>query len=225
MKSLASLFFLIFASPSVVFAKEIGSSNTESVVVLASLVLIGMLIGLHFYRGSMRRQAVKESDSFLDTRYKPSEDSHKDLRTGAHLQELDEVDPISEADVYLAYGRDLQAEAILKEGLEKEGNAVRRAIYLTRLKAIYEKRNDMESVANTEAQLQELSDVLTTAEPKEAQETVTHLDHNDVISLGLIASLKILTHEWKTGETRYTIEITDGDGKIIRRKVRISTEE
>src|SRR5438034_2925738 len=34
--------------------------------------------------------------------------------------EADEVDPIAEADVYMAYGRDAQAEEILKESLQKD---------------------------------------------------------------------------------------------------------
>src|SRR6185503_12482812 len=34
--------------------------------------------------------------------------------------EAEEVDPIAEADVYMAYGRDAQAEEILKEALQKD---------------------------------------------------------------------------------------------------------
>ncbi|HYL26046.1 MAG TPA: FimV/HubP family polar landmark protein, partial [Burkholderiales bacterium] len=36
--------------------------------------------------------------------------------------EAEEVDPIAEADVYMAYGRDAQAEEILKEALQKDAN-------------------------------------------------------------------------------------------------------
>jgi hypothetical protein len=39
---------------------------------------------------------------------------------GYSLSQLDaigDVDPVAEADVYLAYGRDLQAEEILKEAM------------------------------------------------------------------------------------------------------------
>jgi pilus assembly protein FimV len=38
--------------------------------------------------------------------------------------EAEEVDPIAEADVYMAYGRDAQAEEILKEALQKDANRV-----------------------------------------------------------------------------------------------------
>lgn len=38
--------------------------------------------------------------------------------------ESDEVDPIAEADVYMAYGRNAQAEEILKEALAKDGSRV-----------------------------------------------------------------------------------------------------
>ena len=34
--------------------------------------------------------------------------------------DTDEVDPIAEAEVYLAYGRDAQAEEILKDALKKD---------------------------------------------------------------------------------------------------------
>mgnify|MGYP002149660183 CR=1 FL=1 len=36
---------------------------------------------------------------------------------GGVLEVAGDVDPVAEADVYLAYGRDLQAEEILKEAL------------------------------------------------------------------------------------------------------------
>jgi pilus assembly protein FimV len=38
--------------------------------------------------------------------------------------EAEEVDPIAEADVYMAYGRDAQAEEILKEALQKDSSRV-----------------------------------------------------------------------------------------------------
>lgn len=56
--------------------------------------------------------------------------------------ESDEVDPIAEADVYMAYGRDAQAEEILKEALAK--NPDRSAIQL-KLLEIYSGRKDTQS--------------------------------------------------------------------------------
>ena len=37
--------------------------------------------------------------------------------SASQLDAADDVDPVAEADVYLAYGRDLQAEEILKEAV------------------------------------------------------------------------------------------------------------
>lgn len=61
-----------------------------------------------------------------------------------------DVDPVAEADVYLAYGRDLQAEEILKEALKThpERNAAR-----LKLLEIYAKRKDARSFEMTAAEL------------------------------------------------------------------------
>ena len=54
----------------------------------------------------------------------------------------DDVDPIAEADVYMAYGRDAQAEEILKEALEKDPN---RVPVMAKLLEIYANRRDAPS--------------------------------------------------------------------------------
>jgi pilus assembly protein FimV len=54
----------------------------------------------------------------------------------------EEVDPIAEADVYMAYGRDAQAEEILKESLQKDPN---RTVVLAKLLEIYANRKDGKS--------------------------------------------------------------------------------
>jgi pilus assembly protein FimV len=61
-----------------------------------------------------------------------------------------DVDPVAEADVYLAYGRDLQAEEILKEALKNhpDRNAAR-----LKLLEIYSKRKDARSFELTAADL------------------------------------------------------------------------
>ena len=41
-------------------------------------------------------------------------------QTGPGTIDTDEVDPVAEADVYMAYGRDTQAEEILLEALQKD---------------------------------------------------------------------------------------------------------
>ena len=54
----------------------------------------------------------------------------------------DDVDPIAEADVYMAYGRDAQAEEILKEALQKDPN---RVPVMAKLLEIYANRRDAQS--------------------------------------------------------------------------------
>ncbi|MFZ1907507.1 MAG: FimV/HubP family polar landmark protein, partial [Burkholderiales bacterium] len=68
--------------------------------------------------------------------------------------EADEVDPIAEADVYMAYGRDAQAEEILKEALQKD--AKRPAIH-AKLLEIYAGRHDATSFEQTARNLQALT--------------------------------------------------------------------
>ncbi|MGH8736332.1 MAG: FimV/HubP family polar landmark protein [Burkholderiales bacterium] len=67
--------------------------------------------------------------------------------------EADEVDPIAEADVYMAYGRDAQAEEILKEALQKD--AKRPAIH-AKLLEIYAGRHDTTSFEQAARRLQAL---------------------------------------------------------------------
>ena len=62
----------------------------------------------------------------------------------------EEVDPIAEADVYMAYGRDAQAEEILKEALSKEPN--RSAVH-GKLLEIYANRKDKASFEQTALKL------------------------------------------------------------------------
>ena len=61
---------------------------------------------------------------------------------GASAVDSDEVDPVAEADVYMAYGRDAQAEEILKEALQKDPN--RQTVRL-KLLEIYNQRGDAAS--------------------------------------------------------------------------------
>ncbi len=106
-------------------------------------------------RGRLRKTASETS--FLESRMQPdsffgaSGGQRVDTRDGGNsnassmgysLSQLDaigDVDPVAEADVYLAYGRDLQAEEILKEAMRAtpERLAVR-----TKLLEVYAKRRD-----------------------------------------------------------------------------------
>ena len=69
-------------------------------------------------------------------------------REGLGNIDTDEVDPIAEAEVYLAYGRDAQAEEILKDALKKDGQ--RQEIYLKLLEihAQHNKPSAFETVAS-----------------------------------------------------------------------------
>jgi pilus assembly protein FimV len=66
----------------------------------------------------------------------------------------EEVDPIAEADVYMAYGRDAQAEEILKEALLKDLNRV--AVH-AKLLEIYAKRRDTKAFEQSAAKLKSLT--------------------------------------------------------------------
>jgi pilus assembly protein FimV len=105
---------------------------------------------------SRRRQAASET-SFLESRMQPdsffgaSGGQRVDTRDapnsnagnmGYSLSQLDaigDVDPVAEADVYLAYGRDLQAEEILKEAMRSTPD---RLAVRTKLLEVYAKRRD-----------------------------------------------------------------------------------
>ena len=68
--------------------------------------------------------------------------------------EAEEVDPIAEADVYMAYGRDAQAEEILKEALAKDAN---RAAVHAKLLEIYAHRKDAKAFEQTALKLKNIT--------------------------------------------------------------------
>ena len=68
--------------------------------------------------------------------------------------ETEEVDPIAEADVYIAYGRDAQAEQILKEALQKD--AKRLAVH-AKLLEIYAARKDTKAFEQTALKIKDLT--------------------------------------------------------------------
>jgi len=82
----------------------------------------------------------------------PSEASVSGASVGGG--ESDEVDPIAEADVYMAYGRDAQAEEILKESLGKDSSRV--AVH-AKLLEIYANRKDAKSFEQTALKLKGLT--------------------------------------------------------------------
>jgi pilus assembly protein FimV len=68
-------------------------------------------------------------------------------REGLGSIDTDEVDPIAEAEVYLAYGRDAQAEEILKDALKKDPQRQEIYIKLLEIHAQHNKPSAFETVA------------------------------------------------------------------------------
>jgi len=134
--------------------------------------LVVLLVGLAVYRLRGRFRKDNGETSFLESRLQPdsffgaSGGQRVDTRDAASgvsssmsysLSQLDaigDVDPVAEADVYLAYGRDLQAEEILKEAMR--GNPERMAIR-TKLLEVYAKRRDTKGFELLATQLYSLT--------------------------------------------------------------------
>jgi pilus assembly protein FimV len=117
---------------------------------------VALLAGFGFYRVQQRKKSTQVDSSFLESRLQPDSffgasggqriDTNEGNPTGSSMvyspSQLDaagDVDPVAEADVYLAYGRDLQAEEILKEAMRTTPQRV--AVH-SKLLEIYAKRRD-----------------------------------------------------------------------------------
>jgi pilus assembly protein FimV len=75
-------------------------------------------------------------------------------QSGVGGMDTEDVDPIAEADVYMAYGRDAQAEEILKEALHKDPN---RVPVISKLLEIYANRRDAQSFEQHAAKLKSIT--------------------------------------------------------------------
>ncbi|MFZ5548905.1 MAG: FimV/HubP family polar landmark protein [Pseudomonadota bacterium] len=145
-------------------------SLTSSPWVLpAAAGLVALLAGLGVMRLRRRQQDGAAETSFIESKLQPdsffgvSGGQRVDTRDGASsssslsysLSQLDaigDVDPVAEADVYLAYGRDLQAEEILKEALRSDPG---RVAIRSKLLEVYAKRADTKAFEAQARQLQE----------------------------------------------------------------------
>ena len=133
--------------------------------------LIALLGGLAFYRSRKQKKAMQEDSAFLESRLQPDSffgasggqrvDTNDGAQTGSsmvyspsQLDAADDVDPVAEADVYLAYGRDMQAEEILKEA--SKVNPTRVAIQ-QKLLEIYAKRRDVKGFERVAGEVHKLS--------------------------------------------------------------------
>lgn len=118
--------------------------------------LIALLAGFGFYKARQRKKTALQDSSFVESKLRSDSfsgasggqnvDTSDHLTTGSsmvyspsQLDAVDDVDPVAEADVYLAYGRDLQAEEILKDALR---TAPQRVAIHHKLLEIYAKRRD-----------------------------------------------------------------------------------
>ena len=135
--------------------------------------LLALLVaGFGVWRLRGRLGKTSSETSFLESRMQPdsffgaSGGQHVDTRDasrtnassmGYSLSQLDaigDVDPVAEADVYLAYGRDLQAEEILKEAMRTTPD---RLAVRTKLLEVYAKRRDIKGFELLATQLYALT--------------------------------------------------------------------
>ena len=148
-----------------------GLTDNPLVLPGAGLVL-ALLAGLGYYRLRNRGKDEAGVSSFLESRLQPdsffgaSGGQRVDTRdTGqspssmsyslSQIDAIGDVDPVAEADVYLAYGRDLQAEEILKEALR--ANPDRLAIR-SKLLEVYAKRRDVKGFESMAGEMFGLTD-------------------------------------------------------------------
>jgi pilus assembly protein FimV len=142
-------------APSTTAGGESLMDQLTSTPVLGGLgvVLLSALLGINFYR----KRKVEQSDQFKATGDGMRANSlfgatgGQSVDTGATstfnssfipaASQLDsnEVDPVAEADVYIAYGREEQAEEILKEALRLQSD---RTGVRVKLLEIYSRRGD-----------------------------------------------------------------------------------
>jgi pilus assembly protein FimV len=90
--------------------------------------------------GAAGGQSVDTSNSVFNSNFSPS----------ASQLDTNEVDPVAEADVYIAYGRDAQAEEILKEALRTQPD---RTAVRGKLLEIYSARKDLRAFETTATEL------------------------------------------------------------------------
>ena len=118
--------------------------------------LLALLVALGLYGFFRRKKTTEVDSSFIESRLQTNSffgssggqriDTKDAAASGSsmvyshsQLDAADDVDPVAEADVYLAYGRDLQAEEILKEAMR---NTPTRVAIHGKLLEIYAKRRD-----------------------------------------------------------------------------------
>lgn len=154
------------------FLDDVTAQLQDNPLAVGGGVLSGLLVAWLGLR-AVRRRRDRAADLFA-----PSTSAHDpitvdavtadkgsamvDTTTGSYSTEfghvvpdqhhVDEVDPVAEADVYIAYGRDVQAEEILKEAMAKDPD---RTEILMKLLEIYAQRKSVAEYAQHAHQLRE----------------------------------------------------------------------
>ena len=148
---------VVAAAPVVAAQGSFMSSLTDNPLVLGAAGLVAALLAFLLYQVLKRRRPEHADSVFLES--KVPRDSFFGVSGGQQVDTTDrnssmasslsyspsqldssDVDPVAEADVYLAYGRDLQAEEILREAMRTHPDRV--AIPL-KLLEIHAKRRDL----------------------------------------------------------------------------------
>ncbi len=128
-------------------------------------LLLALLAVLGLMQLRQRRQPPHSTFSFADShaggtsRLDGERSSGKDAVSSmgyspSQLDATGDVDPVEEADVYLAYGRDQQAEEILKEAVQR--TPARTTVYL-KLAEIYGRRRDAKAFDQVASQVFQLT--------------------------------------------------------------------
>lgn len=166
------------AAPPVVAKPQVGVFDglLENPLLPAGAGVVVLLAILGFYRSRQRKNDHPADSFMLDNRVRPdtyfavSGGQNVDTHHGAAAESsivsapsqlegvgvgVDDVDPVAEADVYLAYGRDLQAEEILKDALRA---APERIAIHQKLLELFAKRRDLKSFQHVAAKAFRLTD-------------------------------------------------------------------
>jgi FimV-like protein len=151
----------------------------ENAVIFASAASILGLLGLFIWQKKRKKaqdQLSTDDPTFLNKNFdqmdkvakniRPKQEVHKETavnqstnmmseftRGTSGVIETSEVDPIAESDVYMAYGRDMQAEEILLSALEREPS---RHDIRSKLLEIYLQRRDVKSFSKVFYELKAL---------------------------------------------------------------------
>ncbi len=147
---------------------------------VAGAALLGLLAILGIYRSRQRKNEQPSDSAMIENQGRPdgyfavgggqNVDTNRGAEAGSSMVSspsqlesvdvdvdvgADDVDPVAEADVYLAYGRDLQAEEILKDALRATPQRI--AIH-QKLLELFAKRRDIKSFQHVAAKAFRLTD-------------------------------------------------------------------